>query len=147
VLPAVKDPVTCPFDVTPQFNAVQVPGETATVQLTAAEEKPTPVNENCDPTVPDDGVTVTDGTIVSVVESTSFPGVPTTLIVHGLLFAVAVVLTTKLPVAMPAELIVHVGDDRIVVLGSACKLHPVSGVRRPVAVNVTVVPGVTELLG
>ena len=61
--------------------------------------------------------------------------------------AVAEALTTKLPVAMCDVLIVHVGEERIMVLGSACSVQPVSGVRRPVAVKVTVVPGATELLG
>jgi hypothetical protein len=73
-----NDPETCPFDDTPQFNEVQLPGETATVQLVAAEEKPSPVNENCVPIVPDAGVTLITGITVRVADITSFPGEPTT---------------------------------------------------------------------
>ena len=42
---------------------------------------------------------------------------------------------------------VHVGEEMIVVLGVACTTQLVSAVRSPVALKVTVVPGVTELLG
>ena len=55
-----------------------MPGEIATVQLTAADENPSPVNENCVPIVPDAGVTVITGIIVRVAETMSFPGEPTT---------------------------------------------------------------------
>ena len=124
-----------------------MPGVIVTVQLTAADENPSPVNENCVPIVPDAGVTVISGITVRVAETMSLPGEPTTSIVHGLLFAVAVELTTKLPVAVFAELILHVGEVRITVLGNACTVQPESGERRPVAVKVTVVPGATEPLG
>ena len=74
----MNDPETTPFDDTPQLCELHVPGEIATVQLMAAEEKPNPVNENCVPIVPDEGVMVITGTVVRVAESTSFPGVPST---------------------------------------------------------------------
>ena len=74
----MNDPETTPFDDTPQLCELHVPGEIATVQLTAAEENPSPVNENCVPIVPDAGVTVTTGIIVRLAEIMSFPGEPTT---------------------------------------------------------------------
>lgn len=144
----MKEPETCPFDVTPQSCEVQVPGVTVTVQVVAVEENPEPVNENVDPVVPDAGVTMITGMVVRVAETMSFPGEPTTWIVHGFLSAVAELLTTKVPVAVCVELLtVHVGEEMIAVLGNACIVQPVSGVIRPVAVKVTVVPGVTEPLG
>ena len=73
-----NDPETCPFDDTPQFNEVQLPGVTATVQLVAVDEKPNPVNENCVPMVPEAGVTVITGITVRLPDIMSFPGVPTT---------------------------------------------------------------------
>ena len=97
--------------------------------------------------MPDAGVTVISGITVRVAEMMSFPGVPITSIVHGFLSAVADALTTKLPVAVCDALTVHVGEERIMVLGSACSVQPESGARSPVAVKVTVVPGATELLG
>jgi len=149
LLPDVKDPETCPSDDTAQYGDVQVPSEEKlTVHAVAADEKPYPVNENCVPTVPDAGVTVITGIIERLAGPTgSFTGEPTTLIAHGFLSAVAKLLTTKLPVAVPVELMLHVGEERIIVLGVACKLQPVSDVLSPTAVKVTVVRGVTEPLG
>jgi hypothetical protein len=63
------------------------------------------------------------------------------------LSAVAKLLTSKLPFATPVELIAQLRKERIMVLGIACTMQPVSGVRRPVAVKVTVVPGVMDPLG
>jgi hypothetical protein len=71
-----KDPETCPFDNTAQFFDDQV--GRFTVQPVAVDEKPYPVNENCVPTVPDEGVTVITGIIERGAESMSFPGEPTT---------------------------------------------------------------------
>ena len=149
LVPETKDPETCPFDETLHCNdeAGQDPGVTVTVQAVADNPNPYPVNANCVPLVPDEGVTVITGIMERVPETTSPPGEPTTLIVHGFLSAVAKLLTTKLPDATPVELIVQVGEERIMVLGVACNMHVVSGVRRPVAVKVTVVPGVTGPLG
>jgi len=73
-----NDPESCPLDVMPQLDEAQVPGETATVQVVAAEEKPAPVNENCVPIVPDAGETWITGITVIVPDMMSFPGVPTT---------------------------------------------------------------------
>ena len=42
----MNEPETCPFEVTPQLCEVQEPGVIVTVQLTAVEENPSPVNEN-----------------------------------------------------------------------------------------------------
>jgi len=49
-----------------------------TVQLTAAEEKPRPVNENSVPMLPDEGVTVITGIIERLAETMSPPGEPVT---------------------------------------------------------------------
>lgn len=76
--PDVNDPETWPFDDTPQLCEVHVPGDIVTVQLTAAEENPEPVNENTVPIEPDVGVTMITGMIVRVADTMSFPGDPTT---------------------------------------------------------------------
>lgn len=74
----MNDPETWPFDDTPQLCEVHVPGDIVTLQLTAADENPVPVNENCVPMVPDAGVTVIPGITVRLAETISLPGDPTT---------------------------------------------------------------------